>query len=240
MNADRRVRLWHLVAERAEGGPPELRHICAEVISAASVSGVAVAVTLTASPRETLFASDALAARLEEATLTLGEGPGVDAFTGSLALAPDITEHEYQVRWPAFAAAAFDAGVRAVFALPLPGRCGTPGRDGPLPRRAGRSRRGLPGRRAGPGRHRVRAAPRHDRRRWPRHGRMVAGAAGPQHPEIHQATGMLIVQLGVSAAVALVRLRAHAYSHDRRLRDVANDVVARRLRFEPEGRRMTR
>jgi hypothetical protein len=45
---------------------------------------------------------------------------------------------------------------------------------------------------------------------------------------------MIIVQLGVPAAVALVRLRAYAYAHDRRLRDVARDVVARRLRFDPD------
>ena len=43
---------------------------------------------------------------------------------------------------------------------------------------------------------------------------------------------MVTVQLGVTAAVALIRLRAFAYSHDRRLRDVARDVVARRLRFD--------
>ena len=52
-----------------------------------------------------------------------------------------------------------------------------------------------------------------------------------QHPEVHQATGMIMVQLNVTAAVALLRLRAFAYAHDRRLRDVARDVVARRLRF---------
>jgi hypothetical protein len=57
---------------------------------------------------------------------------------------------------------------------------------------------------------------------------------GPQHPEVHQATGMLIVQLGVDAATALVRLRAYAYAHDRRLSEVAGDVVARRLRFAPD------
>jgi hypothetical protein len=45
---------------------------------------------------------------------------------------------------------------------------------------------------------------------------------------------MITVQLGVSVAVALVRLRGYAYAHDRRLRDVAADVVARRLRFEPD------
>jgi hypothetical protein len=59
-------------------------------------------------------------------------------------------------------------------------------------------------------------------------------SAGLAHPEVHQATGMIIVQLGVTAAVALIRLRAYAYAHDRRLRDVAGDVVARRLRFHPD------
>jgi hypothetical protein len=45
---------------------------------------------------------------------------------------------------------------------------------------------------------------------------------------------MITVQLGVSAAVALIRLRAYAYAAGRELRDVAGDVVARELRFEPE------
>jgi len=49
--------------------------------------------------------------------------------------------------------------------------------------------------------------------------------------EIDQATGMLTVQLGVSAAEAFVRLRAYAYSEDRRLAEVAGDIVARRLRL---------
>ncbi|MGH3311543.1 MAG: ANTAR domain-containing protein [Streptomyces sp.] len=56
--------------------------------------------------------------------------------------------------------------------------------------------------------------------------------AGPQHPEVHQATGMVTVQLGVTAAVALVRLRDYAFAQDRRLSEVAKDVVARRLRFD--------
>jgi hypothetical protein len=46
---------------------------------------------------------------------------------------------------------------------------------------------------------------------------------------------MVTVQSGVSAAVALIRLRAYAYAHGRRLREVAGDVVARRLRFDSHG-----
>ena len=49
--------------------------------------------------------------------------------------------------------------------------------------------------------------------------------------EIDQATGMLTVQLGVPVAEAFSRLRAYAYSQDRRLADVAGDIVARRLRL---------
>ena len=52
--------------------------------------------------------------------------------------------------------------------------------------------------------------------------------------EIDQATGMLTVQLGVTAAEAFARLRAYAYAEDRRLADVAGDIVARRLRLEPD------
>jgi hypothetical protein len=39
------------------------------------------------------------------------------------------------------------------------------------------------------------------------------------------------VQLGVSITEALIRLRAYAFSNDRLLHDVAEDVVARRLRI---------
>jgi hypothetical protein len=51
--------------------------------------------------------------------------------------------------------------------------------------------------------------------------------------EVHQATGMVSVQLGVPLAEALVRLRAHAYGNGRPISEVAADVVARRLRLGP-------
>jgi hypothetical protein len=38
----------------------------------------------------------------------------------------------------------------------------------------------------------------------------------------------------VTAGEAYVRLRAYAYAKDRRLADVARDIVARRLRLEPD------
>src|SRR6202034_4853349 len=49
---------------------------------------------------------------------------------------------------------------------------------------------------------------------------------------VHQAAGMIAAQLQFSVSLALIRLRAHAFAADRRLTDVAEDVVARRLRFD--------
>jgi len=234
MDADRRVRLWSLVVECARGAPVGLGHVCAAVILAADVDGVALAVAVSATPRETLYASGPVASVMEELTLTLGEGPGVDALAGGMVLAADITDAEFVARWPVFAPAAAQAGVRAVFGLPL---------------QAGGIRQGVMGLyRSQPGGldgeqladaliladtacalllDLVGQGP----------GRVYQGGPEPvggQHPVVHQATGMLIVQLGVSAAVAMIRLRAYAYAHDRRLGDVAADVVARRLRFESE------
>jgi hypothetical protein len=44
-----------------------------------------------------------------------------------------------------------------------------------------------------------------------------------------------MVQLGVSLNESLARMRAFSYTHDRRLADVARDVVDRRLRFDPDA-----
>jgi AmiR/NasT family two-component response regulator len=49
--------------------------------------------------------------------------------------------------------------------------------------------------------------------------------------DIHQATGMVLAQLGVGATDALARMRAYAFVEQRLLGDVAHDVVSRRLRF---------
>ena len=52
--------------------------------------------------------------------------------------------------------------------------------------------------------------------------------------EVSQATGMLVAQLGVEPAEALVRLRAHAYATGRSATDVARDILDRRLRLEAD------
>jgi hypothetical protein len=49
--------------------------------------------------------------------------------------------------------------------------------------------------------------------------------------QIHQASGMVMVQLGVSIEEALVRLRAYAFARGRPLGEIAGQIVERRLRL---------
>ena len=167
--------------------------------------------------------------------MTLGEGPGMDALADGPALAADLTRPWCLNRWPAFAPAAVGAGVSAMFALPLQVGGVHAGVLDLYRKRAGELDGDqladalmladtacallLDGGRDGASQ----AAGGHPEQ------------AAPHHPEVHQATGMIAVQLGVTAAIALIRLRAYAYANDRRLRDVAADVVARHLRFEPDS-----
>jgi hypothetical protein len=68
------------------------------------------------------------------------------------------------------------------------------------------------------------AAGREDADGWPK-------AGSGTHYEVHQATGMVLAQLGVDPVVALSRMRAYAFAEQRLLVEIARDVVARRLRF---------
>ena len=55
------------------------------------------------------------------------------------------------------------------------------------------------------------------------------GRGEPANVVVHNAAGMVWVQEGISVTEGLIRLRAFAFSSDRLLADVAEDVAARRL-----------
>jgi hypothetical protein len=52
--------------------------------------------------------------------------------------------------------------------------------------------------------------------------------------EVSQATGMLVAQVEVEPAEALVRLRAHAFATGRSATAVACDILDRRLRLQAD------
>ena len=188
--------------------------------------------------------TDLVSEQLAEVQLTLGEGPCHDVLAiAAPVLAGDLGDGESGRRWPAFTPEARQLGAAAVFAFPLmigAIRAGVMGLY-----------RGSPGPLSGPqlgdclllgdaatvllldglgdG-----AGPAAD---GDGHGARPAGQPPElalHRAEIDQATGMLTVQLGVTIAEAFARLRAYAYAQDRRLADVAADIVARRLRLDPD------
>jgi hypothetical protein len=178
---------------------------------------------------------------LEDVQFTLGQGPGVDAVaSGVPVLVPDLRGQ--QARWPGFVPGAGELEVRAVFAFPL--RIGaisvgvlTAHRAAPGPLADGQLADALALADA------VTVLLLH---RAPADtGAAVPEGSGPRpvwavpetyRAEVHQATGMISVQLNVSLAEALVRLRAHAYGQDSPIAEIAADVVARRLRFSDSNR----
>ena len=52
---------------------------------------------------------------------------------------------------------------------------------------------------------------------------------------VHQASGMVAVQLGVSVGEALVRLRAYAFANSRLIAEVAEAIVGRTLRLDDQA-----
>jgi hypothetical protein len=204
--------------------------LCAECLSALSVSGVGVALMTADGPSGVvLAATDDRARQLEELQFALGEGPCVEASGGGRpVLEPDLMAAG-PARWPRFGAAVLTAGVRAIFAFPL---------------RVGAIRVGvLDLYRDTPGRltvlERADAAAFADAAtvvvlHLQDHDSADAALAGPidSQAEVHQATGMITIQLGVSLAEALLRLRAHAYVSGRTVSAIAADVVNRRIHFD--------
>jgi hypothetical protein len=68
-------------------------------------------------------------------------------------------------------------------------------------------------------------------------GRLAAEleAGADFHYVVHQASGMVAAQLEVNVGQALIRLRAYAFAGDRSVDEVAKDIVARRIRFNPDS-----
>jgi hypothetical protein len=183
--------------------------------------------------------TDEVSERLEELQLTFGEGPCVDASADDRpVLVPDLDAADVVGRWPAFGPAARLAGAAAMFSFPLQIGVIRVGvidlyRRQPGPLSADQLGDALVFADTAT----VLLLDRQDQ---------AAGGGGGTGPggqpwllalrraEIDQATGMLTEQLGVGIEEAFVRLRAYAYAQDRRLADVAGDLVARKLRMGPE------
>ncbi len=235
--ATRANRVWGVVTAHAEalGVPVSLRCLCQVAAARLPVSGVAVAVHSGRVVSEVLCAIGPLSRELEELQLTVGEGPSLKVLAGGPSvLVDDLDCAEAQARWPLFAPAAVEAGARALFALPL--RLGAI-RVGVFVLYSDR-RSSLPAEELAEAwvfaEFALRLVLDEQAGIDSQEGYSAVDWLLGSRPEIHQATGMISVQLGVGIAEALSRLRARAFAEGRPLSELAADVVARRQRFDPE------
>ncbi|WP_405495254.1 ANTAR domain-containing protein [Streptomyces sp. NBC_00096] len=198
------------------------------------VDGLALSLLTTDEASELMWCTDERTGRFEDLQFTLGEGPGPEAVRNrAMVWAPDLAEVRSD-RWPALAAEASGTGVRAVFCFPMgvgvirvgvltalrhtPGTL-TPGQTGDaLALAAALTAHILQG-----------DTPQTDA------ARSADFPPALHRAVVHQATGMLSVQLSLTLPKALLRLRAHAYGSGRSLTDTAQDIVDRRLRLDHAG-----
>lgn len=226
------------------GGPGALLAVCRACVEWLPITGAAITVMVGPDGHERLCATDAAAERIDELQFSLGEGPCVESFTSGRAVLVDDVTGPAERRWPVFAASAAESGTRGIFAFPLSVgavRLGvlecyrdTPGQltDQEL---AGALRvadaavwvllerveleppSGVPADTGGAGT-----------------GDWLDGAP-LGHAEVHQATGMLMASAGIDARAALARLRAAAFEQGRELKDIAVDILHRRLWLAADG-----
>jgi hypothetical protein len=237
-----------ILASLAAAGPVSswAERLVGDCQAATQTSGVGLAVVSADGAGGVLAATPGHAQRMEDLQFALGEGPCVDACrSGRPVLVADLTR-EASGRWPAFTPEATGAGVHAAFTFPL--------QVGAIRIGALDLYRTAPGylsdAQLGEALAFTDAAVAlllhlQDRSDGGADAAVRAGSPRPnvetdadvvravdRRAVVHQAAGMISVQLGATVAVALSRLRAHAYAAGRPILDVAADVVARRLRFD--------
>lgn len=214
--------------DRRNGGDVGVR-LCCTCVEVLGVTGAGIMLMSDGEHRGTLGVSNAVMTVVEDLQFTLGEGPCIDAYNSEHPiLEPDLGAPG-QHRWPAFSGPAVDAGVRAVFGFPLLNGAANLGaldvyldRPGVL------------------------------------HDNQVSDAVAlaevisttvlalqadaepgilaeqlnaslELRAVVHQASGMLSAQLDIGVDEALVRIRAHAYTAERPVNEVARDIVNRHL-----------
>ena len=176
-----------------------------------------------------VHATDSAARALEELQFTLGEGPGVDAVARRTRVLVDDLHDQARLdgHWPAFRSEAGRLGVRALFAFPIVVGSVALGSLDLYRRLPG----GLDRRQVERGLETVEAvgssliSPDGD-------GSHAAPEVYPM--TVHQAAGMVMVQLDTSIDEALVRLRATAFQEGTAVTTVAGDVIDGRRRFTKE------
>src|SRR5450432_3292871 len=237
-HAELRISLGAAVA----GSDPALSmadRLCHACVHLLEVDGAAISVMLEGLSQGPAGSSGELSRQLDELQFTFGEGPCTDAVRHGEPVMAENLANAAEQRWPAYAGSALGLGIRAVYALPINLANSCVGaldlyrhKPGPL---EGDSLVG--------GLMAAELAELPLMALMSANADLVAVADGEEawdhlaalaRVEVYQATGMLMGQLGVGPADALVRLRAHAFAHGLTASEAAWLIVGRQLVLEPD------
>jgi hypothetical protein len=211
-----------------------LHRLCLVCVDQVGVDGAALSGVSDGEPR-LLDASDPDIAGISSLQFELGEGPCLDALaTFHLASHPDLTQADAHRRWPAFTSAVLERRIAAAFAFPLVNAGVAIGTLDMYNRRAGpldadqTADAHLLADLAALAVDQPEAASSIDE---------VGIAVEPSAPWahsaiVHNASGMLAEQLGITVEDALLRLRALAFVQGRSVTQLARAVVSRQLIIE--------
>jgi GAF domain-containing protein len=213
--------------------------LCEACVMLFGIDAAAISLVFAGVTSGTLGSSGAAARTYDELQFTLGEGPCLDSVAcGAPVLIADLSNGN-ESRWPAYGPAMLGHKIRGIFAIPVV--------------LAGEFVGALDLFRAQPGElhddHLAGAIVAAELAGLPlldlMDSDLQAAVSDPDssawaeltslgRAEVSQATGMLVAQLGVEPAEALVRLRAHAYATNRSATDVARDILDRRLQLDAD------
>lgn len=202
--------------------------LCAPFLERLPADGISIVVVSESGAQSTVGASDAIAVALDDLQFELGEGPTPDALLrGVPIITPDLEAIDQRRRWPVFVPAAVGVGARGMFSFPMLAGALTVGVVSlystrirpPWSAAVLRTAAGLTAASVAPA---VEAA----RRLASNDGQPAEAGPAELRREVHQASGMLMVQLGCTIDEAIARLRAFAFAQGRPLDVVAREVVA--------------
>ena len=221
-----------LAHAEAELGPDNVHDLCRPFLNSLPVSGSSVAVTTASGVRMTLCSSGMIAARIDELQFELGEGPQSSvARSGQMVMVPDVASGGHD-DWPVLGAALGELPVGAIFCVPIQMGAVTVGvatlhSDKPLSLDHQQQTTAFmiaSAIAAGAVQQAMVAALDE--------GAEESAAAPALRREVHQATGIILVQLNTTATIAYARMQAYAFANGIPVHTVARDVVAGSLTFD--------
>ncbi len=232
MHDDTLSRIRDDLARARRAGTSSAATLIAACVDVLDVTGVGIMVMVGSGHRGTVGGSDAAIRLVEELQFTLGVGPCIDTCHSGLPVLEPNLAHPEVSRWPELSGPAVDAGVAAIFGFPVRVDGVGLGALDLYQDEIGHLR---------PEQHAdamvMADLVAREILEWQAEAVPGTLASELDQPErlrfvVHQASGMLSVQLGISVHDALARLRAYAYAEDRAMNDVAADIVDRTLVLE--------